>query len=94
MCTCVTCAHPRDLRFNVPSVASFQLWASRYRDIDNEELQLKIDAVLRHDEGAHGFFIVPANDLGFSVGVFCSVALLCLLTFGLRRKFAGRLRDS
>ena len=54
----------------------------------NPEVQLGIERVLDGTE-EHGFFIVPANDLGFSVGVFCTVALVCLLVFGLRRKYAG-----
>ena len=34
-------------------------------------------------------FAVPAGDLGFSVGVFCSTALLCLGTLFLRRALLG-----
>lgn len=36
-----------------------------------------------------GGFVVPAGDLGFSVSVFTSCALLVLLTMTLRRKLLG-----
>ena len=34
-------------------------------------------------------FAVPAGDLGFSVGVFCVCAIICLLTLVLRRATIG-----
>ena len=68
--------------------AVVQTWARRYQDIPDPAVRAAIADVVSGNR-EHGFFIVPANDLGFSVGLFCVVALLCLLTFGLRRKFAG-----
>jgi solute carrier family 8 (sodium/calcium exchanger) len=43
----------------------------------------------RYSPTGKGMYAVPADSLGFSVGLFCAVAFIALSTLMIRRKFSG-----
>merc|ERR1719362_833412 len=66
-------------------------WQSQKDTLDwlDHEYQGKTYRELFHADYKDGGFIVPAGNLGFSVGVFATTACICLIILFVRRKLYG-----